>query len=95
MGRLQNRGIRGANESHAIVLHIPGGGRRRFAASAVVDNAGRNSERVRALRRGRVEEAREPHPFGLALMEANEEYLSPELRRAAHDHRKPARSSAG
>jgi len=76
---MRNSGIRNENEGHAIVLYPESGGRRRFAASAVVENAGRNSERVRALRRGRVEDAPDSHPFGVALMEVPDDRLPPEL----------------
>ena len=70
-----------------IVIILEDGRRRRFPAYAKKENLCTNQQRIRALRQGRVEDAPEAHPFGRALLAADEASIPPALRAAARERR--------
>ena len=76
-----------ARPAPSLVINLADGERQRFSASAMEENQVLNALRSRALRRGRVEGAPAPHPFGVALVRADEASLSPELKAAAKQQR--------
>jgi hypothetical protein len=76
-----------ARPRSSFVVVLKSGERLRFHADAIAENMAVNQQRSRLLRRGKAELAGPPHPLGVALLEAVEASLGPELKVAAKQQR--------